>query len=85
MSNGSGQSQTQLTRNVNTRANSNTTTIDYDATRRAEKESAQELMKIREMQNSQSLEMESLLLKANTLSPGQVVGGEIGHRVFIII
>tara|TARA_B100000519_G_scaffold11566_1_gene8917 strand:- start:852 stop:1703 length:852 start_codon:yes stop_codon:yes gene_type:complete len=74
---GSGQSQTQLTGNVNTSASSNTTTIDHDAKRRAEKESAQELMKIREMQNSQSREMESLLLKANTLSPGQVVGGKL--------
>lgn len=74
---GSGQSQTRLTGNVNNSGTSNTTTTDHDAKRRAEKETEQELRKIREMQNSQSQDMESMLLKANTLSPGQVVGGKL--------
>ena len=74
---GSGQSQTQLRGNVNTTGTSNTTTIDHGAKRRAQKETEQELMKIREMQNSNTQEMETLLLKANTLSPGQVVGGKL--------
>tara|TARA_B100001971_G_C17723063_1_gene302156 strand:- start:3 stop:530 length:528 start_codon:yes stop_codon:yes gene_type:complete len=74
---GSGQSQTQLRGNVNTTGTSNTTTIDHGAKRKAQKETQEELMKIREMQNSNTQEIETLLLKANTLSPGQVVGGKL--------
>ena len=74
---GSGQSQTQLRGTVNTNETSSSTVIDHDEKRRAEKESQQELMKIREMQNSSNQQIESMLLKANTISPGQVVGGKV--------
>jgi len=73
----SGQSQTNISGTVNTTENSNTTTIDHDAKRRADKETQQELMKIRQMQNSNNQEISNMLLKANTLSPGQVVGGKV--------
>ncbi|MEL1231883.1 MAG: hypothetical protein VXA26_11265, partial [Candidatus Neomarinimicrobiota bacterium] len=71
----SGQSTTNIYGNVNTVENSTTTTIDHDAKRRADKETRQELRKIRQMQSSNNQEASNLLLKANTLSPGQVVSG----------
>jgi len=74
---GSGQSNTQLSGNVKTNETSNTTTIDHDAKKRADKENQQELRKIREMQNSNNQQLEAKLLKINTLSPGQVVGGKV--------
>ena len=74
---GSGQSRTNLTGNINSNETSSTTTVDHGAKIKAQRESERELRAIREMQKSTNQELESMLLKANTLSPGQVIGGKI--------
>ncbi len=72
-----GQSQTNISGSVNTVENSSTTTINHDAKRRADKESREELMRIKQMQNSENQSVFDMLLKANTIYPGQMVSGKI--------
>jgi len=74
---GSGQAQSQFSGTSKTSGSSTTTTIDHDARKKADKEAQQELLKIREMQRSHTQSVESMLLKANTLAPGQVIGGKL--------
>jgi hypothetical protein len=72
-----GQSQTQLQGNVNSRGASRTTTIDYDAKNRAKKQSDQKISDAYKAQEKGNDEVVSEMLKANTLFPGQKVVGKI--------